>query len=206
VPSCWFSHFIDFVFSHDVTAVPDVDPMPNDLDKSYRGQLTNAKEDCVRTMECIPIAPLVAKYLEQLIGEPGRYPLTYDCHECVSWFGLKMVLAAREDEEIEVTTLTFRMEHELTHALSLPENSELTVRMPDRTGHYYIYYDDLIETMGLRLSDRKKLIDEFSLQQLEGMEAYLETIIPILHDAERVAAFTSINSYTRKSFGPKVLR
>jgi hypothetical protein len=52
--------------------------------------------------------------------------------------------------------------------------------VPTATGHYYIYYDDIHETEDSWLCDRQKLIDEFSLQQLQKMKAYIETIMPIL--------------------------
>lgn len=158
--------------------------MPDDLETlnwaNWAEDPMSTNEDCVRTIESPQIALLVQMYLRQLIPEIGRYPVTYACEECVSWFGLKLVRAACENEKTNMITLTFRMEHELTHALSLPEHSELTTLMWDRTECYYIYSDDIPNATELRLSDRQKLIDEFSLQQLQKMKAYIETIMPIL--------------------------
>ena len=154
--------------------------MPQHPKNRITSEQASAKEECLRHIEMIQIAPLVSRYLEKLIGPEGRYALSWDCKECVSWFGVRMIRAERDHEEIEETTLTFQMDYELTEALSLPEQSVLKLIMPDRTGHYYIYYDDLIEVIGLRLSDRTSIIDRFSLEQLEEKKAYIETILPVL--------------------------
>jgi hypothetical protein len=75
---------------------------------------------------------------------------------------------------------TFRLGRELRDALSLPEGSLVNTLIENDDYEHNFYISDAHDTIELRISDRQKLINEFSSEQLEKMQAYLETIIPIL--------------------------
>jgi len=157
---------------------PENDPRLLDLEAFDREQSTGTNDDCVRAIERMIVGYLIPKYLEKIIGQNGWYPYPDDFDDCGDWFGLKLIGTQLASEETEAFTMRFRLGADIAHALSLPAGSELSTLMPNE--HYYLLRKDIHETMGLRITDREKLINGFSLRQLQSMKIYLETIMPIL--------------------------
>lgn len=73
--------------------------------------------------------------------------------------------------------MTLKIEMDLSPALFLYADSDLTAHMTHR--NYYMYVIDVYDATQLRIIDRETFINWFSLEQLQDVKHYLETIIPM---------------------------
>ena len=163
---------------------PGNNPRLLDLAEFDREHSTGTKDNYVRAMERMLVEHLMPLYLKELFGQNGWRPYLGD-ENCGDWHGFELVNTEEiecieANFRIETIVMTFRMGAELTNAFSLPEESVAKVLIQNNDLDHNFYFQDAHDAIKLRIVDRQMLIDGNSLQQLQGMQAYLETIIPIL--------------------------
>ena len=159
---------------------PNPNPRILALEEHNAKYSTGINDDCVRTIERMLIENLLPLYLRKLFGRDGWYP-SLAKEDCVNWYDLQLVNTDATDcDHRLIITVTFRLGAELTEALSLPAGSLAKTLIEDSDFEHAYFFEDAHDTIELRISDRQKLIDEFSLEQLEATQAHLETVMTAL--------------------------